>query len=146
MNWSSVTSNQTVSWNSLRNAIDNGVFNQLASPIPPSGVSEFRCIRKELIQSYVDIQSGPLDGTPNNELVTKGQLIASPTTYYRLNSCRGGNEAWTKIAPVLTLQRYRLPEFPSDHIYTYSGYSQTSFQPTGYNAAIQIVNGLSGCS
>ena len=145
MNWSSVASNQTVSWNSLKNAIDNGIFTQLASPIPPSGVSEFRCIRKDLIQSYIDIESGPLVGVPDNELVTKSQLIASPTTYYRLLSCRGSADAWTKIVPVLTLQRYRLPEFPSDHIYTYSGFSQTSFQPTGYNGAIVIVSGLSGC-
>ena len=145
MQWNSVANNQTVSWDSLKNACDNGVFLQLLT-IPPSGVSLSRCVTAGLIQSYVEIQSAPLSGVPNNELVVKSQLQAITYTYYQLNACNGGASAWTRIAPTLgTGQRYILPS--SGVFYTYNGTSQgpQTNIPGGYNGSIQIVSGQTGC-
>jgi hypothetical protein len=143
MQWTSVASNQTCSWDSLINACNNGYFLQLL-PMPPSGESASRCVRKELIQSYIDIQSAPLSGIPNNRLVIKSQLVANTYTYYQLNACNGGSAAWTRIAPTLGYgQRYILPS-GSPTYYWYNGYSQTTL-PSGYNGSIQIVSGATYC-
>jgi hypothetical protein len=146
MQWINVLSNQTVSWDSLKNACDNGVFLQLLT-IPPSGVSASRCVTAGLIQSYVEIKSAPLSGVPNNELVVKSQLEAVSYTYYQLNSCNGGASAWTRIAPTLgNGQRYILPS-STPVFYTYNGNSQgpQTNIPSGYNGSIQIVSGQTGC-
>jgi len=145
MQWNSVLSYQTVSWDSLKNACDNGVFLQLLT-IPPSGVSASRCVTAGLIQSYVEIQSAPLSGVPSNELVVKSQLQAVSYTYYQLTSCNGAAAAWTRIAPTLgTGQRYILPS--NSTYYTYNGNSQgpQTNIPSGYNGSIQIVSGQTGC-
>lgn len=143
MQWTSVASNQTCSWDSLINACNNGYFLQLL-PMPPSGVPASRCVRRELIQSYIEIQSAPLSGVPNNELVVKSQLVAVQYTYYQLNACNGGPVAWTRIAPTLGYgQRYVLPS-GSPVFYYYNGINQTTL-PAGYNGSIQIVSGQTYC-
>jgi hypothetical protein len=146
MQWTSVASNQTCSWDSLINACNNGYFLQLL-PMPPSGESASRCVRKELIQSYIEIQSAPLSGVPNNELVVKSQLVAIQYTYYQLTPCDGGAGAWTRIAPTLGVgQRYILPGFTNRFFYYYgiSQGPQTNI-PSGYNGSIQIVSGSTYC-
>ena len=144
MQWINVASNQTVSWDSLKNACDNGVFLQLL-PMPPSGEAWGRCVRKGLVQSYVDIQSSPLSGVPDNELVVKSQLVANAYTYYRLASCGGGADAWTRLAPPLGYgQRYVLSGYPSPTYYYYNGATQTTL-PSGFNGSIQIVYGATYC-
>jgi hypothetical protein len=146
MQWINVASNQTCSWDSLINACNNGYFLQLL-PMPPSGVSASRCVRRELIQSYIEIQSAPLSGVPNNELVVKSQLVAVQYTYYQLTSCGGGAAAWTRIAPTLGIgQRYVLPGI-TPSFYYYNGTSQgpQTNIPSGYNGSIQIVSGSTYC-
>jgi hypothetical protein len=146
MQWTAVASNQTCSWDSLINACNNGYFLQLL-PMPPSGVPGGRCVRKELIQSYIEIQSAPLAGVPNNELVVKSQLIAVQYTYYQLTPCDGGAGAWTRIFPTLGVgQRYILPGFTNRFFY-YNGISQgpQTNIPSGYNGSIQIVSGSTYC-
>jgi hypothetical protein len=146
MQWINVLSNQTVSWDSLRNACDNGVFLKLLD-IPPSGVPEGRCVTAGLIQSYVEIQSAPLSGVPSNELVVKSQLQAVSYTYYQLTSCNGAADAWTRIAPTLGYaQRYILPSSTPTYYY-YNGNSQgpQTNIPSGYNGSIQIVSGQTNC-
>ena len=146
MQWTSVASNQTCSWDSLINACNNGYFLQLL-PMPPSGVSASRCVRRELIQSYIEIQSSPLSGVPNNELVVKSQLVAVQYTYYQLTPCGGGTTAWTRISPTLGIgQRYILPGF-TNQFYYYNGTSQgpQTNIPSGYNGSIQIVSGATYC-
>jgi len=146
MQWINVASNQTCSWDSLQNACDNGYFLQLL-PMPPSGVPASRCVRKELIQSYIEIQPGPLVGVPNNELVVKSQLVAIQYTYYQLTPCDGGAGAWTRIFPTLGVgQRYILPGFTNRFFY-YNGISQGPqvMIPSGYNGSIQRVNGSTYC-
>jgi hypothetical protein len=146
MQWINVASNQTCSWDSLQNACDNGYFLQIL-PMPPSGVPASRCVRKELIQSYIEIQSAPLSGVPNNELVVKSQLVAIQYTYYQLTPCDGGAGAWTRIFPTLGVgQRYILPGFTNRFFY-YNGISQGPqvMIPSGYNGSIQIVSGATYC-
>jgi len=146
MQWINVASNQTCSWDSLQNACDNGFFLQLL-PMPPSGQSALRCVRRELIQSYIEIEPGPLVGVPNNELVVKSQLVGVTYTYYQLTPCDGGAGAWTRIFPTLGVgQRYILPGFTNRFFY-YNGISQGPQIPipSGYNGSIQRVNGSTYC-
>ena len=146
MQWTGVASNQTVSYDSLQNACNNGYFLQIGI-IPPSGVSALRCIRKELIQSLVEIEPGPLAGVPDNELVVKSQLVGVTYTYYQLTPCDGGLGSWTRIFPTLgTGQRYILPGFTNRFFY-YNGISQGPQVniPSGYNGSIQRVTGSTYC-
>jgi hypothetical protein len=146
MQWTSVAANQTCSWDSLISAVNNGFFLQLL-PMPPSGVPAGRCVRRELIQSYIEIEPGPLVGVPNNKLVVKSQLVGVTYTYYQLTPCDGGAGAWTRIFPTLGVgQRYILPGFTNRFFY-YNGISQGPQIPipSGYNGSIQRVTGSTYC-
>lgn len=142
MSWAGIASNQSVTWENLQDACNNGIFLQLLS-MPPSGVSAKKCVRKDVVQSYVEVQSSPLSGTASNQTVAKSKLVAISYTYYQLTSCSGAAAAWTRIAPTLgTGQRYILPS-SSPTYYYYNGTSvgpQTNI-PSGYNGSIQIVTG-----
>lgn len=143
MSWSSLANNQCVTWANLQNAVDNNVFIQIGL-IPPSGIPSNREITKTGALAAVDIESSPLSGKSNNQLVVKSNLVAVAATYYQLNNCSGGAAAWTKIAPALGYgQRYVLPGF-SPTFYWYNGVSQTTL-PAGYNGSIQIVSGQTYC-
>jgi hypothetical protein len=143
MSWAGLANNQTVSWANLQSAVDNNVFIQIGS-IPPPGIPSNREITKTGALSAVDIESAPLSGKSNNQLVVKSNLVAVAATYYQLTHCSGGPVAWTKIAPTLGFgQRYVLPGF-SPVYYYYNGTSQTTL-PAGYNGSIQIVSGQTYC-
>jgi len=143
MSWSGISNSQTVSWDNLQNAVDNNVFIKIGA-IPPSGVSGSRQVTKLGALTTVDIQSSPLSGKSDNQLVVKSNLVATPYTYYQLNNCSGGAAAWTKITPTLGFgQRYIFPSSTPVY-YTYNGISQTTL-PAGYNGSIQIVSGQTGC-
>ena len=144
--WIDIAPNQTISWDSLDLACLSGEFNQLL-PIPPSGVDRAQCIRRELIQSYVQIESGPLSGVPNNELVVKSQVVAPQETYYRLIGCADGQYYFTKVAPpVLTAigQRYALYG-TTNLFFTWDGFSQVSYRPAGYIHGLVTVGRFTGC-
>ncbi len=146
MLWSSIPANQSITFENLKQACDNGTFLQLL-PMPPSGVSAKKCIRKDQVQSYVDIQSSPLSGTAANQTVAKSKIVANSYTYYQLNSCNGGAAAWTRIAPTLGYgQRYIYPGGGPSY-YWYNGTSQgpQTTVPSGYNGSIQIVSGATYC-
>jgi hypothetical protein len=146
MQWGLVANNQTVSWDSLQSAVNNGFFLQIGA-IPPAGTPLSRCIRRELIQSVIEIEPAPLAGVPNNELVIKSQLVGVTYTYYQLTACDGGAGAWTRIFPTLGVgQRYILPGFTNRFFY----YNGTSLGPqipipSGYNGSIQRVTGSTYC-
>jgi hypothetical protein len=143
MSWSALADNQCVTWANLQSAVDNNVFIQIGL-IPPSGIPSNREITKTGALAAVDIESSPLSGKSNNQLVVKSNLVAVAATYYQLNNCSGGAAAWTKIAPALGYgQRYVLPGF-SPTYYWYNGVSQTTL-PAGYNGSIQIVSGQTYC-
>lgn len=146
MQWGLVANNQAVSWDSLQSAVNNGFFLQIGA-IPPSGTPLSRCVRKELIQSVIEIEPGPLSGVANNELVVKSQLVGVTYTYYQLTACDGGAGSWTRIFPTLGIgQRYILPSFTNRFFY----YNGTSLGPqipvpSGFNGSIQRVNGSTYC-
>jgi hypothetical protein len=143
MSWAGLANNQCVTWANLQSAVDNNVFIQIGL-IPPSGIPSNREITKVGALVAVDIQSSPLSGKSDNQLVVKSNLVAVAATYYQLNNCSGGAAAWTKIAPALGYgQRYVLPGF-SPTYYWYNGTSQTTL-PAGYNGSIQIVSGQTYC-
>jgi hypothetical protein len=144
MYWTSIPSNQSITFENLKEACDNGFFLQLL-PMPPSGVSAKKCIRADQVQSYVDIQSSPLSGTASNQTVAKSKIVANAYTYYRLQACGTGTTAWTRLAPPLGYgQRYVLPSYPSPTYYYYNGVTQTTL-PSGFNGSIQIVSGATYC-
>lgn len=143
MAWATLASNQCVSWANLQDAVNNNVFIQIGL-IPPPGIPSNREITKTGALSAVDIESAPLAGKSNNQLVVKSNLVAPAYTYYQLTNCSGGAQAWTKITPVLgTGQRYVLPSI-TPVFYYYTGTSQTTL-PSGYNGSIQIVSGQTYC-
>ena len=143
MSWTGLANNQCVTWANLQSAVDNNVFIQIGS-IPPPGIPSNREITKLGALTRVDIQTAPLAGKTDNQLVVKSNLVATPATYYQLINCSGGSQAWTKITPVLgTGQRYVLPSI-TPVFYYYSGTSQTTL-PSGYNGSIQIVSGQTYC-
>ncbi len=143
MSWAALANNQCVTWANLQSAVNNNVFVQIGS-IPPPGIPSNREITKTGALSAVDIESSPLSGKSNNQLVVKSNLVATPATYYQLNNCSGGAAAWTKVAPALGFgQRYILPGFPVVY-YWYNGMSQTTL-PAGFNGSIQIVSGQTYC-
>jgi hypothetical protein len=146
MEWVSVANNQTVSWDSLINACGNGFFNQLLA-MPPSGVSVSQCVRRELIQSYVQIESGPLSGVPNNELVVKSQVVAVQETYYRLIGCFDQQYYHTKVAPVSLLdigQRYKLVDTTTLY-FTWDGTSFFGNRPSNYIHGLERDARFIGC-
>ena len=143
MSWAGIASNQCVSWANLQDAVDNNVFIQIGL-IPPPGIPSNREVTKLGALTTVDIQTSPLAGKSDNQLVVKSNLVATAATYYQLTNCSGGAQAWTKITPVLgTGQRYVLPS-GTPVFYYYTGTSQTTL-PSGYNGSIQIVSGQTYC-
>lgn len=147
MNWVDVASNQAVSWDSLLNACQNEVFDQLL-PIPPSGTSAFRCIRRELIQSYVNIQSAPLAGVPNNELVVKSQVVAAQTTYYRVIGCFNQQYYYTKTPPGVPTVGRRYKVDAGSGVFFYFTWDGTSFfgdRPSNYFPGLVVDGRFIGC-
>jgi hypothetical protein len=146
-NWQDIASNQTISWDSLDLACTSGIFNQLL-PIPPSGVSRAQCIRRELIQSYVQIESGPLVGVPNNELVVKNQVVAVQETYYRVLLCPSGTESFYTKTPPFSLstigQRYILSDTTTLY-FTWDGTSFFGYQPSNYIHGLVRDGRFTGC-
>ena len=143
MSWAGISSNQCVSWANLQDAVNNNVFIQIGL-IPPPGIPSNREITKLGAITTVDVQTAPLAGTADNQLVVKSELVPTAYTYYQLTNCSGGAAAWTKITPVLgTGQRYVLPGI-SPVFYYYNGIFQTTL-PAGYNGSIQIVAGQTYC-
>jgi hypothetical protein len=147
MSWIDIANNEVVTWDDLQSAIYSEIFEQLL-PIPPSGTSGLRCVRRELIQSYVQIESAPLAGVPNNELVVKSQVVAPPATYYKVFSCPFAlEEFYTKTAPVSLLdigQRYYLDTTPRSYFY-WNGDYFTGNRPSNYMPALIRDGRFTGC-
>ncbi len=144
-NWVDIADKQTISWDSLDFACNSEIFNRLL-PMPPAGVDRAQCIRRELIQSYVQIESGPLVGVPNNELVVKEQLVAPPETYYHVFSCPYGLEDYyTKtppFSPSTLQQRYVLN---GTSYFIWDGTSFTGSRPSNYMPGLVRDGRFTGC-
>ena len=78
MSWISLASNQTVSFNNLQNAVNNGVFTAKTA-IPVSNEQ----ITKTDANTYVNINTsyGPYAAKASNQLVVKSDLQAVITSY-----------------------------------------------------------------
>ena len=78
MSWASLASNQTVSFNNLQNAVNNGVFTAKTS-IPASNEQ----ITKTDANTYVNINTSysPYAAKASNQLVVKSDLQAVITSY-----------------------------------------------------------------
>ncbi len=147
ISWANIPNNQVITFENLSDACYYGYFLELL-PMPPQGVSPKKCIRAELIQSYVEIEPGPLEGTPPNQTVIKEKIVGKQYVYYKLQVCEGPGStevppvAYTRLTPTLgTGHRYIIPSsFPFIYC-TYMGPSyDTPLQiniPPGYNPNIQ---------
>jgi hypothetical protein len=146
-NWVDIASNQTISWDSLDLACNSEIFNRLL-PMPPAGVDRAQCIRRELIESYVQIDPTYLSGVPNNELVVKSQVVAPPETYYKVFSCPSGLEEYYTKTPPFSLstsqQRYYLDTTPRLYFY-WSGDYFTGNRPSNYMPALIRDGRFTGC-
>jgi hypothetical protein len=78
MSWASLANNQTVSFNNLQNAVNNGVFTAKTA-IPVSNEQ----ITKADADTYVNINTsfGPYAAKASNQLVVKSNLEAVITSY-----------------------------------------------------------------
>jgi len=78
MSWASIANNQTVSFENLQNAVDNGVFTQKTG-IPDSNEQ----ITKADADTYVNINTSysPYAAKSSNQLVVKSDLEAVITSY-----------------------------------------------------------------
>ena len=91
MSWASLANNQTVSFNNLQNAVNNGVFTAKTS-IPASNEQ----ITKVDANTYVNINTsyGPYAAKASNQLVVKSDLIPATTDGYSSasaeNACTAG--------------------------------------------------------
>ena len=146
MIWSAVADKQAISYNTLQEACDALIFLKIGT-IPAPGKTGNQMITAGLIQSMVEIQSSPLSGVPNNELVVKEQVLPVSYTYYRLNPCGSGGIVWTRIFPTLTSQQYIEPSTGEKWYYDNSTPlgPQTNI-PSGYKGNLQRVEGQTGCS
>lgn len=79
MSWAGIASNQTVTFNNLKNAVDTGVFTAKTT-IPTTQ----ECITKTDAYNYVNINTayGPYAAKASNQLVTKSNLQACATLPY----------------------------------------------------------------
>lgn len=64
MSWSTIASNQCVTWANLQDAVNNNVFIQIGT-IPPSGVPNNREITKLGALTTVDCQASYLNSKAN---------------------------------------------------------------------------------
>jgi len=78
MSWASIANNQTVSFNNLQNAVNNGVFTQKTS-IPATNEQ----ITKADANTYVNINTAyaPYEAKSSNQLVVKSDLDPVITSY-----------------------------------------------------------------
>jgi hypothetical protein len=140
MGWADITSKQAVTFENLYDACYYGYLLQLLD-MPPAGVSPKKCIRAELIQSYVEIEPAPLAGTPSSQIVTKEKIVGKQYVYYQIQGCDPADGTyWTRHNPIVASRRYYLPSYPNPKIYYYTG-AYTPLQtniPGGYNGSIQI--------
>lgn len=146
ISWANMPDNQVVTFENLSDACYYGYFLQLL-PMPPQGTSAKKCIRAELIQSYVEIEPGPLVGTPANQTVIKSKIVGKQYVYYQVMGCDSADGyAWTRQEPNLGVgQQYVLPS-STPKFYTYTG-QYTPLQvtlPGGYNGSIQRTQ-IMGC-
>jgi len=146
MGWANLPNNQVVTFENLKDACDYGYLLQLL-PIDSYNVNMKQCIRAELIQSYVEIEPGPLEGTPPNQTVIKNKIVGKEYVYYQLQGCNSADgTAWTRQVPNLGVgQQYVLPS-SNPKFYTYTG-TFTPLQtilPNFYNGSIQKTQ-LMGC-
>lgn len=76
MSWAGISSNQTVSFNNLQDAVTNGIFSQKTS-IPASNEQ----ITKTDADTYVNIDTsyGPYSSKSSNQLVVKSNLTPAVT-------------------------------------------------------------------
>lgn len=76
MSWSGIANNQCVSLDNLKDAVATGVFTALTTI--PAGSKQ---ITKSEALTYVNIQTAPLAGKTNNQLVVKSELVAALYRY-----------------------------------------------------------------
>jgi hypothetical protein len=136
MSWAGIASNQCVSLDNLINAVATGVFTALTTI--PSGSKQ---ITKSEALTYVNIQTAPLAGKTNNQLVVKSNLQAPIVTYYNVISCIGTSGIVKYNGPAtLTIGSY---------VFTNTNYTCNSISSVGTGPetfGTILLSGISDCS
>lgn len=75
MSWAGIASNQCISWDNLKDAVDTGVFMGAQAAVPPGS----KQITRTEAEAYVVINA--LTGLASNELPIKSDLVAKSGVY-----------------------------------------------------------------
>lgn len=84
MSWAGLASNQCISYNNLKNAVDTGVFQLAEAAVPPGSL----IITRAVAEQYVVIN--PITSKANNQLPVKSDLVAK-TGVFKWNISDNGD-------------------------------------------------------
>ena len=141
MSWAGISSNQCVSWDNLKNAVDTGVFLGAQNAVPP-GSKE---VTRAEAEAYAVIN--PVTSKTNNQLVVKSNLTAK-TGVYKWNISSNGTTstgacalifdsttiAWTSVATPTTGTVF-YADYNLTTIFPMSGYAGLFLHYKSYGAA-----------
>lgn len=129
MSWAGLASNQTVSWDNLKDAVDTGVFYGAQAAVPPGS----KQVTRAEAEYYAIINSVTSKST--NQLVVKSDLVAKTGVYKwnisdngdtNTNACSlildVGTIAWTNTATPTTGTVF-YADYNFTTIFPMSGYS-----------------------
>lgn len=159
MSWAGLASNQCITYNNLKDAVDTGVFEKAEAAVPPGS----QIITRAVAEQYVVIN--PITSKASNQLPVKSDLTAL-TGVYKWNISDNGDIsteacnlfldpntiAWTNVAtPVVGTVFYA--NYTLTTIFPMSGYTglflhYRAFGNTGagfrarFNLSTSAINGL----
>jgi hypothetical protein len=128
MPWSSLASNQCISWDNLKNAVDTGVFLGAENAVPPGS----KQITRLEAQQYAVINA--LTGLANNQLPVKSDLVAK-TGVYKWNISSNGTTSTGACALIFdaTVIAWTNTATPTTGTVFYDDYNLTTIFPmSGY--------------
>lgn len=128
MSWAGIASNQTVTWDNLKDAVATGVFLGAENAVPPGS----KLITKSEAQTYAVINT--ISGKTNNQLVVKSNLTAK-TGVYKWNISSNGSTSGGACALIFddTVIAWTNTATPTTGTVFYDDYNLTTIFPmSGY--------------
>jgi len=127
MSWASIANNQTVSFNNLQDAVNNGVFAPKVS-IPVSNEQITKTDANTYV--YIDTAYGPYASKASNQLVVKSNLQA--VTYFYLSYSTDGFAAACSAYPTISIYYASYGSTLQNGTTIYTDVGLTNPAPAGY--------------